>query len=442
MEGSAQASLLRNTYSIPNPVPAAKSVLDTMNNRVRCGTRSESVPVHPFVQCMRCGLTERKELDDECFCGACKQPQNNDQETSQYYAFTSSNMMSGKRAHPRDEEAHPWVIQSRTGKTVDWELVKQLPFLKGRLMVRSITSGAMYHPGDMLHAVARGTALEHRRKRKKTSDCSLPNAAAKQKEEWPDFDLSTKNQKLVDTRWGMHLYPNYLDTRSMTEVAGSDRTFSNREIPDKVVARCFNQRIIYRITDSGTSANAIANADASTFGTTLYGIGSYGGFGGKLNYLSTLPDASSDGGSGHDPDIEEYLLALPYMTKSTVDTEDAREFENDCIRMFQVKLAGLQLKQIPCTAVFFEIVLSGNGMRLSRRFCRRFQAICVASGIAMVIDECMTAGRCSFSDNSCLLSDTYELKPLFVTVGKMFGAGKVFALCCSCSHCPVTQDTF
>ena len=37
----------------------------------------------------------------------------------------------------------------------------------------------------------------------------------------------------------------------------------------------------------------------------------------------------------------------------------------------------------------------------------------------------MTEGRCSFSDDSCLLCDSYGIKPLFVTVGKEFGAGLI-----------------
>ena len=43
----------------------------------------------------------------------------------------------------------------------------------------------------------------------------------------------------------------------------------------------------------------------------------------------------------------------------------------------------------------------------------------------MVVDEVMTAARCSFDGGTALLVDTYKISPLFVTVGKPFGAGIV-----------------
>ena len=323
-------------------------------------------------------------------------------------------------AHP-GQTANPWALLSKRSDKDDWERVVQIQFDDDKLMVRSKADGHIFH-GEMLHAVAPGKSLD-RTERKKRPDSSPTDSKRRQKDQWPPFLLSRKNAKHIDGTWGMQLFPDSLDTRSVSEVAGSDHNFTDRAIPDKTIASCFNNRILYRITDSGTSANLIALADASRIGTTLYGVGSYGGYMGKLNYLSTLPDCTNYGASVHDPAIGDHLLALPYTTKDIVDTKDTREFENECIKAFQIKLAGLQLRSIPCTAVFFEIVLSGNGMRLSQRFCKRFAAICEASKIAMVIDECMTAGRCSFSDNSCLLCDFYELKPLFVTVGKQFGAG-------------------
>ena len=223
----------------------------------------------------------------------------------------------------------------------------------------------------------------------------------------------------------MRLYPDDLDNRSTTDVAGSDSKYTDEHIPDKAVADCFGPRILYRITDSGTSANLIAMADATGFGSSLYGVGSYGGYTGLMNRISTLPTCNTYGAIPQEAGLRDRLLALPYVTKAAVDTAAAIEFENECIKGFQIKLAALQLRRIPCKAIFFELVLSGNGMRLSPTFCKRLQAICDASSIAMVIDECMTAGRCSFSENSCLLCDSYGLKPLFVTVGKEFGAGLV-----------------
>ena len=239
------------------------------------------------------------------------------------------------------------------------------------------------------------------------------------------MQLDPKHHKNVDITWGMNLFSDELDSRTTVERAGSRPEFVDKFIPDEDVARCFGGRILYRITDSGTSANLIAIADASGLGSTLYGVGSYGGYTGKMNLISTLSDAESSGAQPRDPAIGDHLLALPYMTKAAVGTDAADLFEDDCIKGFQIKLAGLHLRGTPCKVVFFELVLSGNGMRLSPKFCRRFEAICGASNIAMVVDECMTAGRCSISDNSCLLCDTYGLKPHFVTLGKEFGAGLV-----------------
>jgi hypothetical protein len=243
--------------------------------------------------------------------------------------------------------------------------------------------------------------------------------------EWPHFVLDRKHHRNVDISWGMRLYPDDLDTRSTIDVAGSDSKYTDEHIPDKAVADCFGQRILYRITDSGTSANLIAMADATGFGSSLYGVGSYGGYTGLMNRVSTLPTCNTYGGIPQEAGLRDRLLALPYVTKAAVDTAAAIEFENECLKGFQIKLAALHLRRIPCKAIFFELVLSGNGMRLSPKFCKRLQAICDASSIAMVIDECMTAGRCAFSENSCLLCDSYGLKPLFVTVGKEFGAGLV-----------------
>jgi len=264
------------------------------------------------------------------------------------------------------------------------------------------------------------------RKRERSPSLSpLPASEEDQKDEWPEFTLERKNHRNVDRCWSMRLYPDHLDSRSIVDVAGSTSTFTDEHIPDKDVACCFGQRILYRITDSGTSANLIAIADATGFGSSLYGVGSYGGYMGLMNRISTLPDSSTDGAIPQEAGLRDRLLALPYITKAAVGTTAAIEFENECLKGFQIKLAGLQLRDFPCKAIFFELVLSGNGMRLSPTFCKRLQVICDALSIAMIIDECMTAGRCSFSDDSCLLCDSYGLKPLFVTVGKEFGAGLV-----------------
>ena len=126
----------------------------------------------------------------------------------------------------------------------------------------------------------------------------------------------------------MRLYPDDLDNRSTTDVAGSDSKYTDEHIPDKAVADCFGPRILYRITDSGTSANLIAMADATGFGSSLYGVGSYGGYTGLMNRISTLPTCNTYGAIPQEAGLRDRLLALPYVTKAAVDTAAAIEFEN------------------------------------------------------------------------------------------------------------------
>ena len=106
----------------------------------------------------------------------------------------------------------------------------------------------------------------------------------------------------------------------MIEVADSTLAFADKNILDKDVAICFGKRILHQIKDSGKSANLIAIDDASGFGPSLYGIGSYGGYIGLMNRIPTLPDCGVDGAIPQKAALRDLLLALPYTTKAAVDT--------------------------------------------------------------------------------------------------------------------------
>lgn len=95
-----------------------------------------------------------------------------------------------------------------------------------------------------------------------------------------------------------------------------------------------------------------------------------------------------------------------------------------CLNAFRERCLGFSIRGTPVGCVAVEILLSGNGLQLSKRFCTNLRAFCFRAGIAIVADEILTGFRCQCTP-TVLLSDEVNLQPDFIVLGKFIGCGVV-----------------
>ena len=109
-------------------------------------------------------------------------------------------------------------------------------------------------PPKNVESMLEGVSVNPRKRARSTFRSPPPAAVEKLEVEWPHFLLDRKHHRNVDISWGMRLYPDDLDNRSTTDVAGSDSKYTDEHIPDKAVA---DMKVRTRIEDQGGEADQV-----------------------------------------------------------------------------------------------------------------------------------------------------------------------------------------
>lgn len=124
----------------------------------------------------------------------------------------------------------------------------------------------------------------------------------------------------------------------------------------------------------------------------------------------------------------ERTVALPYRIPcSSCEAHHAAEdYEDRCLYALHVRFLFARLCAHPFTALLLEIILGGNGGRLSDRVLSKLAQILEHHGMNCVVDECLTGGRCG--PKMLLTQDLpldFQKKVTHVTISKWPGIGLV-----------------
>ena len=136
-------------------------------------------------------------------------------------------------------------------------------------------------------------------------------------------------------------------------------------------------------------------------------MGSYtGSYSFSVNY-SSVP-VNIDDFYKRDSLSLECIVPLVYLQRKEIGTPEGNQFEDDCLCAFKERVFGFAMRGTPVGSLCLELILSGNGLQLSRRFCGKLGRICTRLGIAIIAGEILTGFRCT-ADPTVLLSDTLGL---------------------------------
>ena len=229
-----------------------------------------------------------------------------------------------------------------------------------------------------------------------------------------------------DPEWGLHLLHDTDDPRDKsTCIFGAPDEMIKTKLPPKLMKTLFGEnRELFAVCNNGTTAITLALSNsASPARVRLVAMGSYtGAYSFSENYSSVPVDIDSF--FGRDSLELERIIALPYLSRREIGTATANKFEDDCLDTLKERLLGFATRGTPVGTICLELLLSGNGLQLSRRFCEKLRSLCTKTGIAIVADEILTGFRC-VSEPTVLLADHLGLKPDFIVLGKFIGCGIV-----------------
>ena len=94
------------------------------------------------------------------------------------------------------------------------------------------------------------------------------------------------------------------------------------------------------------------------------------------------------------------------------------------LHTIQERMLGFACRGTPVGCIVLELVLSGNGLQLSKRFCELLRTLCTRTDVTIVVDEILTGFRCC-SSPTVLLSDVLGLKPNYIVLAKFIGCGLI-----------------
>ena len=103
-------------------------------------------------------------------------------------------------------------------------------------------------------------------------------------------------------------------------------------------------------------------------------------------------------------------MTFRYLKFCEIGTAVGNEFEDVCFTALKERVLGFTMKGTPVGCILVELLLSGNGLQLSERFCKKLRHFCTRMGIAIVADEILTGFRCA-SKPTVLFSDRVGLIP-------------------------------
>lgn len=125
----------------------------------------------------------------------------------------------------------------------------------------------------------------------------------------------------------------------------------------------------------------------------------------------------------------ERTVALPYRIpcSSCEAHDDAEDYEVQSLYALHVRFLFARLCAHPFKALLLEIILGGNGGRLSNRALSKLAQVLKHHGMNCVVDECLTGGRCG--PTMLLTQDLpidFQERATHVTISKWPGIGLVF----------------
>ena len=69
----------------------------------------------------------------------------------------------------------------------------------------------------------------------------------------------------------------------------------------------------------------------------------------------------------------ELIVALPYLKREEIGQETSHKFEDDCLSAINERFLAFAMRGTPVGSICLELILSGNGLQLSRRFCQNLR---------------------------------------------------------------------
>ena len=229
-----------------------------------------------------------------------------------------------------------------------------------------------------------------------------------------------------DGAWGLHFLLDSDDPRNKKEpVFGVPDEVLNQKLSKKLMTTLFGEtRELFAICSNGTTAvtMAISNSALPSH-TRLVAMGSYTGAYSFSEHFSSVPVNIDDFYSRDSLSLER-IVPLPYLQRNEIGTPDANKFEDACLSAFKERTLAFAMRGTPVGSLCLELILSGNGLQLSRRFCENLRTICTRQGVSIIADEILTGFRCT-ARPTVLLSDTLHLSPDFIVLGKFIGCGLV-----------------
>ena len=234
------------------------------------------------------------------------------------------------------------------------------------------------------------------------------------------------NDKHFEPEWGLHLLLDSDDPRDKNlPIFGAPDNVIKEKLPSTLLKELFGEnRKIFAICTNGTTAVTIALSNsASPAHVRLVAMGSYTGAYSFTEKISSVPVDIDDFYQRESLSLE-LIVALPYLKREEIGSKAGDQFEDDCLSGIKERLLAFAMRGTPVGSICLELILSGNGLQLSRRFCENLRELCTKADVSIIADEILTGFRCAH-DHPVLLSDDLYLNPDFIVLGKFLGCGVV-----------------
>ena len=231
-----------------------------------------------------------------------------------------------------------------------------------------------------------------------------------------------------EPEWGLHLLLDSDDPRDKTQpIFGAPDEIIEQKLPPDLLEDLFGKnREIFGICVNGTTAVTVALMNsASPAHVRVVAMGSYTGAYSFTEKISSVP-VDIDDFFNRDSLSLELIVPLPYLKRQEIRMGTGIQFEDDCLSAIKERFLAFAMRGTPVGSICLELVLSGNGLQLSRRFCQNLREYCTKVGVSIIADEILTGFRCVSGDSdTVLLSDELFLNPDFIVLGKFLGCGVV-----------------
>lgn len=232
--------------------------------------------------------------------------------------------------------------------------------------------------------------------------------------------------KHFEPEWGLHLLLDADDPRDKTlPIFGAPDNVIEEKLSPALLEELFGEnREIFAICTNGTTAITIALSNsASPAHVRLVAMGSYTGAYSFTEKISSVPVDIDDFYQRESLSLE-LIVALPYLKREEIGQKTSHNFEDDCLSAINERFLAFAMRGTPVGSICLELILSGNGLQLSRRFCQNLRKLCTKAGVSIIADEILTGFRCAHG-GTVLLSDDLYLNPDFIVLGKFLGCGVV-----------------